>query len=58
MSVYSGNFELIAKFNVPATAVTGPIGMNGKLKRYQACNDKMCLAPKDLDVNVQLDIVK
>jgi hypothetical protein len=57
LSVYSGNFELIAKFNVPATAVTGPVGMNGKLK-YQACNDKMCLAPKDLDVNVQLDIVK
>jgi hypothetical protein len=57
LSVYSGNFELTAKFNVPPTAVTGPIGMNGKL-RYQACNDKACLPPKDLDVNVQLDIVK
>jgi hypothetical protein len=57
LSVYSGNFELTAKFNVPPTAVTGPVGMNGKL-RYQACNDKACLPPKDLDVNVQLDIVK
>lgn len=57
LSVYAGNFELIAKFKVPATAVTGPVGMNGKL-RYQACNDKACLPPKDLDVNVQLDIVK
>lgn len=57
LSVYSGSFQLIAKFTVPATAVTGPIGMNGKL-RYQACNDKACLPPKDLDVNVQLDIVK
>ncbi len=57
LSVYSGNFQLIAKFNVPATAVAGPAAMSGKL-RYQACNDKMCLAPKDLDVSVQLDIVK
>lgn len=57
LSVYSGSFELTAKFNVPLTAVTGPVGMNGKL-RYQACNDKACLPPKDLDVNVQLDIVK
>lgn len=57
LSVYSGNFELIAKFTVPSTAFAGPAAMNGKL-RYQACNDKMCLAPKDLDVNVQLDIVK
>lgn len=57
LSVYSGSFQLVAKFIVPATAVTGPVGMNGKL-RYQACNDKACLPPKDLDVNVQLDIVK
>jgi hypothetical protein len=57
LSVYSGSFQLIAKFTVPATAVTGPVGMNGKL-RYQACNDKACLPPKDLDVNVQLDIVR
>jgi hypothetical protein len=57
LSVYSGSFQLIAEFMVPATAVTGPVGMNGKL-RYQACNDKACLPPKDLDVNVQLDIVK
>lgn len=57
LSVYSGSFALTARFSVPADAVTGPVGMKGKL-RYQACNDRMCLAPKDLDVNVQLDIVK
>lgn len=57
LSVYSGAFELTAKFSVPATAVTGPAAMIGKL-RYQACNNKECLAPKDLPVNVQIDIVK
>lgn len=57
LSVYSGNFELTAKFKVPADAVSGPAAMNGKL-RYQACNYKECLPPRDLAVNVQLDIVK
>ena len=57
LSVFSGTFELSAKFSVPATAVTGPAAMNGKL-HYQACNDKMCLAPKDIPVSVQIDIVK
>ena len=57
LSFGKGNFQLGAKFKVPLTAITGPAAMNGKL-RYQACNDKMCLAPKDLDVNVQIDIVR
>jgi hypothetical protein len=57
LSVFSGNFELVAKFTVPATAVVGPAAMNGKL-RYQACNDKMCLAPKNMDVAIQVDVVK
>jgi hypothetical protein len=57
LSVFSGNFELVAKFTVPATAAIGPAAMNGKL-RYQACNDKMCLAPKNMDVAIQIDVVK
>src|SRR5580692_11734248 len=57
LSVFSGNFELVAKFTVPATAVVGPAAMNGKL-RYQACNNTMCLAPKNMDVARQVDIVK
>jgi hypothetical protein len=57
LSVFSGSFELIAKFTVPATAVAGPAAMSGKL-RYQACNNTMCLAPKNMDVAIQLDIVK
>jgi len=57
LSVFSGNFELVAKFTVPATAVPGPAAMNGKL-RYQACNNTMCLTPKNMDVALQVDIVK
>jgi len=57
LSVFSGSFELVAKFSVPSTALPGPAAMSGKL-RYQACNNTMCLTPKNMDVAIQLDIVK
>jgi hypothetical protein len=57
LSVFSGSFELLAKFTVPASAPAGPASMAGKL-RYQACNNTMCLTPKTMDVAIQLDIVK
>jgi DsbC/DsbD-like thiol-disulfide interchange protein len=57
LSVYTGEFELITRFKVPATAAPGPAALIGKV-RYQACNDRMCLAPKNLDVAMQVDIVK
>ena len=37
LSVFTGDFDLIAKFKVPAEASQGPGIMLGKL-RYQACN--------------------
>ena len=57
LSVFSGNFELIAKFKVPANAQTGAANVTGTL-RYQACNDSMCLAPRNLDVALKVAIVK
>jgi thiol:disulfide interchange protein DsbD len=57
MAVYTGEFDLTTTFKVSPTAPAGPAAVTGKL-RYQACNDRMCLAPKNLDVNIQLDIVK
>ncbi|MGH9718619.1 MAG: protein-disulfide reductase DsbD domain-containing protein, partial [Bryobacteraceae bacterium] len=44
-------FEVTTKFRVPATAMSGPGQIAGKL-RYQACNDKVCLPPKTIDVKV------
>jgi hypothetical protein len=57
LSVYTGNFELITKFKVSASAVPGPAIVTAKL-RYQACNDRMCLTPKTIDVSVPIDIIK
>lgn len=55
LSVFSGSFEIVTHFKAPATATPGPAMMNGKL-RYQACNNKECLAPKNLDVAISVDI--
>jgi DsbC/DsbD-like thiol-disulfide interchange protein len=57
LSVFSGMFDLAVHFKVPAGAVQGPAAVSGKL-RYQACNENMCLPPKDLPVTLQIDIVK
>jgi thiol:disulfide interchange protein DsbD len=57
LSVFSGTFDLVTKFKVPATAAVGATSVSGKL-RYQACNSTMCLPPKNLDVVLQVDITK
>ena len=55
VSVFSGNFEIVTKFKTSADATGGPATVNGKL-RYQACNNKECLAPRTLDVQLPVDI--
>jgi hypothetical protein len=57
LSVFSGQFEIRTRFKVVPSALPGPAVMTGKL-RYQACNDRMCLAPKTLDVSLPVEIVK
>ena len=57
LSVFTGQFEVVTRFKVPATAAPGPSALIGKL-RYQACNDRMCLAPKNVDVAMQVDIIR
>jgi hypothetical protein len=53
--VFTGAFEIATRFKVPANAPDGPNVATGKL-RYQACNDKECLRPQTIDVNLSLDI--
>lgn len=55
LSIYDGAFEITTKFRKTATAQPGPAVMTGKL-RYQACNDKMCLPPKTVEVKLSLVI--
>jgi DsbC/DsbD-like thiol-disulfide interchange protein len=55
LSVFTGNFELVANFRVAANAPAGPGAAVGKL-RYQACNDRACFPPKTIDVTVPYQI--
>ena len=56
LSVFSGEFEIVTRFQVPADAKPGMSTLAGKL-RYQACNERMCLPPKSLDVQVPIEIL-
>jgi hypothetical protein len=55
ISVVTGAFDLVTKFKVPTSAELGPAAETGTL-RYQACNDRMCFAPKTVPVNVTISI--
>jgi thiol:disulfide interchange protein DsbD len=57
LSVYAGDFVIVTKFKVAANANPGTTFVSGKL-RYQACNDRMCLPPKTVDVSLPVDIVR
>jgi len=57
VSIFSGTFELTTKFEVPADAPPGAGTIGGKL-HFQACNDRMCLAPKTIAVELPYEVVK
>ena len=49
LSIYSGQFDIVTEFKIPADAKPGQTVVNGKVK-YQACDDRSCLPPKTLEV--------
>ena len=49
LSVYSGSFEIVTDFKIPADAKPGQSMVTGKIK-YQACDERSCLPPKTLEV--------
>ena len=51
LQVYSGTITVVSRFTVAADAVRGQTRLIGTL-RYQACTDRMCLAPRTLPVSV------
>lgn len=55
VSVFSGTFDIVTKFKVPPNAPAGVLSIAGKL-RYQACNNKECLPPKTVDVQLPVNI--
>jgi hypothetical protein len=55
LSVFTGDFEIATRFKVPPKAQPGAVVLLGKL-RYQACNEKMCLPPRTVEVRLPIDI--
>jgi DsbC/DsbD-like thiol-disulfide interchange protein len=55
LSVFTGSFDLTADFKVAANAPGGPGAAVGQL-RYQACNDRACFPPKNVEVTVPYQI--
>jgi hypothetical protein len=55
LPVFSGRFELLTRFKIPASVPPGLVNVAGKL-RYQACNDRMCLPPKTIDVTLPVSV--
>jgi thiol:disulfide interchange protein DsbD len=56
VALYSGRAVLFVDGHVRADAGPGPLKLEGVLG-YQACNDSVCIAPKNLPVVVETEIV-
>lgn len=57
LSVFTDKFDVVTTFKVAPTASPGPTAINGTV-RYQACNDKGCQFPTNLNVAVQVMLVR
>jgi hypothetical protein len=53
LSVFEGTFKVVARMK--AGTQPGASHLAGKL-RYQACNDRMCLPPRTLEVKAPVEI--
>ena len=51
LSVFTGNFDLVANFKIAGNAPAGPGIAEGQL-RYQACNSTTCFPPKNVPVKI------
>ena len=55
LSVFTGKFTIQTAFKAPEQAPASSQSMTGKL-RYQACDNRMCLRPVTVDVQVTVTI--
>ncbi len=55
LSVFTGDFEILTRFKIPAAARKGPGILAGKL-RYQACNNTTCFPPKTVEIRLPYEI--
>lgn len=56
VALYTGRAIIFAEGHVSAEAQPGPLKLEGTV-RYQACNDSFCIAPKNIPVVLETEIV-
>jgi hypothetical protein len=57
LSVYSGDFQVLANVRASQHAHTGTYRVHAQLK-YQACNDRQCFAPKSMPVDFDVKVAR
>jgi thiol:disulfide interchange protein DsbD len=57
VALYTGHAIIFADAHVSATATPGPVKIEGSV-RYQACNDSVCIAPKNVPIVLGTEIVE
>jgi DsbC/DsbD-like thiol-disulfide interchange protein len=55
LSVFDGEFRLKLTFKIASNAPVGRTMLTSKVS-YQACDDRMCLRPDSIQLNLPLDI--
>jgi DsbC/DsbD-like thiol-disulfide interchange protein len=55
VSIFTGKFDVVTKFRASAGAALGQNVVSGKL-RFQACNDRMCLPPRTIDLALPVEV--
>jgi uncharacterized protein YyaL (SSP411 family) len=57
VAVYEGKIQITTRIRLDSQARPGPLRMKLKLS-YQACNDKLCLAPASLEIPLDLNVAQ
>ena len=57
VALYEGTVELTARIRLAPDAKPGPIPLKLKLS-YQACNDRLCLAPASLEIPLEVTVAR
>ncbi|HUJ08444.1 MAG TPA: cytochrome c biogenesis protein CcdA [Verrucomicrobiae bacterium] len=55
VALYTGRTIILIEARTKADAKPGPVTLEGSL-RYQACNDRLCIAPKTVPVTIKTEI--
>lgn len=56
LAVYEGKAIIGARVSVSGKLPAGELAIRGILS-YQACNDQMCLIPRDVELNIPIEVV-